>query len=227
MFNREERQLLKQQEKEYKQKVKERHDELKRLNAQRKAELKESGKTNKNSKGLKDSKPKKIQITRTLLDVFPIRDYKDNFYLTDDNQIIDIFQIRGKSFYNSSDEEIETMVENLAYFYRLHKADFKFIGMNYPTNTKSQQAFLTMKQQQPELEKYEELINEKIAQLQYLEQNTTDREAFIMIFAKNENHYETLCHILTRSCLHVEQISKEKKDNIIFQLNNMNKKVKI
>lgn len=227
MLNKEDRQLLKSQEQEYKQKAKERHEELKRLNTEHKAEVKQSHKENKKSGVAKGSKPKKTPITRTLLDVFPIRDYQDDYFLTDENQIIDVFQIRGKSFYNSSDAEIDAMVEALAYFFRLYKADFKFIGMNYPTNTKNQQAFLTMKQKMPELEKYEELINEKIAALQYLEQNTTDREAFIMIFAKNENHYSTLCNLLNRSGLHIEKISKEKKDNIIFQLNNMNKKVKI
>ena len=48
-----------------------------------------------------------------------------------------------------------------------------------------------------------------------------------MIFAKNENHYNELCDLLARSELYVDQISQEKKENIIFQLNNMNKKVKI
>lgn len=222
MLSREDRKQLKAQEQEYKQRAKERHAELKRLKHEAKRNSKNSQKENQ-----RRLRPQKVQITRTLLDVFPIRDYQDNYFITDDSQIIDIFQIKGKSYYNSSDAEIEAMVENLAYFFRIYKADLKFIGMNYPTNTKNQQAFLTMMQQKPELQKYEELINEKLATLQYLEQNTTNREAFIMIFAKNENHYYNLVNLLNRSGLHIEQITKEKKENIIFQLNNMNKKVKI
>jgi len=223
----EDRNLLKLQEREYKEKAKERHEELRHINMDHKREKKEARQERKRQKTPKGIKPKKPPITRTLLDDFPIRDYPDDYFITDDNQIIDVFQIRGKSYFNSSDDEIDAMVEHLATFFRKYKSDLKFIGMNYPTNTKNQQAFLTMKQQEPELQKYEELINEKLATLQYLEQNTTDREAFIMIFANNENHYSTLYNLLIRSGLHIEKINREKKENIIFQLNNMNKKVKI
>lgn len=224
MLNKEDRQSLKEQEQEYKLKAKERHEELKKLKVDQRRADKQSRKEKRFEK--KPPKLKKIKITRTLLDVFPIRDYQD-YFLTEDNQIIDIFQIRGKSYYNASDTEIEIMVDRLAYFYRLYKNDVKIIGMNYPTNTRNQQAFLTYKLQQPELQKYEAILNEKIATLQYLENSTTDREAFIMIFARDEKHYRVLCDLLDRSGLHVELIPREKKENIIFQLNNMNKRVKI
>lgn len=224
MLNKEDRQSLKEQEKEYKLKAKERHEELKKLKGEQRKADKQRRKEKRFEK--KPPKPPKIKITRTLLDVFPIRDYQD-YFLTEDNQIIDVFQIRGKSYYNASDTEIEIMVDRLAYFYRLYKNDIKIIGMNYPTNTRNQQAFLTYKLQQPELQKYEAILNEKIATLQYLENSTTDREAFIMIFARDEKHYRILCDLLDRSGLHVEQIPREKKENIIFQLNNMNKRVKI
>lgn len=225
MLNKEDRQSLKEQEQEYKQKAKERHEELKKL----KAEQKRVAKQRKKEKRIeqKPPKPKKIKITRMLLDVFPIRDNKEHYFLTEENEIIDVFQLRGKSYYNASDTEIEIMVDRLANFYRLYKNDIKIIGMNYPTNTRNQQAFLTYKLQQPELQKYEAILNEKIATLQYLENSTTDREAFIMIFARDESHYRVLCDLLDRSILQVEQIPIEKKENIIFQLNNMNKRVKI
>lgn len=226
MMNRDDRQLLKAQERDYKQQAKARQEELKQLNKERKQAARQRRENARKSK-TQNTNPQKTKITRTLLDVFPIRDYQNNYFLTDDNQIIDIFQIRGKSYYNASDEEIEAMVETLSVFFRLYKADLKFIGMNYPTNTKNQQAFLTFKQQQPGLEKYEKIINEKLATLQYLEEKTTDREAFLMIFAKNDNHYDTLCNLINRSGLHAISIDREKKENIIFQLNNMNKQMKI
>lgn len=225
MLNKEDRQSLKEQEKEYKLKAKERHEELKKLKSEQKKEAKMHQKEKRFEK--KPPRPKKIKITRMLLDVFPIRDNQEHYFLTEDDQIIDVFQIRGKSYYNASDTEIDIMVDRLAYFYRLYKNDIKIIGMNYPTNTRNQQAFLTYKLQRPELQKYEAILNEKIATLQYLENSTTDREAFIMIFARDEKHYRVLCDLLDRSGLHVEPIPREKKENIIFQLNNMNKRVKI
>lgn len=236
-MNKEERQLLKQQEDDFKKQSAARREELKQLAAERKAEAKKLKKEKRNNKPvqidelpLKKAKQKQSQhIPKTVLDSFPIRDYDshNDYFITDDNQIIDILQVRGKSLYNSSDSEIESQIEILAYFNRRYKTDIKFLGMNYPTNTKNQQAFLTYKQNQPELEKYEEIINAKLEMLQYLEQNTTDREAFIMIFAKNENHYSELYTLLKRSGFRVDSMSREKKENIIFQLNNMNKMVKI
>lgn len=226
-MTKEERQLLKEQEAEFKQKSKERHDEIKRLTAEHKKEVKEA-KQNR-PKAAKKNQIKKAPITRTLLDVFPIRDYRteEDYFLTEDGSIMDLFQIRGKSYYNASDEEVESLVERLTYFFRMYKSDLKFIAMNYPTNTKNQQAFLTYKLQQPELSRYEELINEKLSTLQYLEENTTDREAFVFVFADSTAQYETLCGMLQRSDFHVMKIDQKKKENIVFQLNNMCKRVKL
>lgn len=119
------------------------------------------------------------------------------------------------------------MVERLTCFFRMYKSDLKFIAMNYPTNTKNQQAFLTYKLQQPELAQYEELINEKLATLQYLEENTTDREAFVFVYADSTAQYENLCSLLQRSDFNVMKIDQQKKENIVFQLNNMCKRVKL
>lgn len=226
-MTKEERRLLKEQEEEFKQKAKERHDEIKRLTAEHKQEVKEA-KRNR-PKAAKKKQIKRAPITRTLLDVFPIRDYqnKDDHFVTEDGSIIDLFQIRGRSYYKASDEEVEDLVERLTSFFRMYKSDLKFIAMNYPTNTKNQQAFLTYKLQQPELAQYEDLINEKLATLQYLEENTTDREAFVFVFADSTAQYETLCGMLNRSDFHVMKIDQQKKENIVFQLNNMCKRVKL
>ena len=40
---------------------------------------------------------------KKILSVFPIRDYQDGFFLTDDNRIIDLFQARGRSYFDASD----------------------------------------------------------------------------------------------------------------------------
>ena len=225
MLSKEDRDQLKKQEDDFKQQSKQRRAELKQLKKESREAARQRRKE-KNQAG-RPPKKKKPKITRTVLDVFPIRDYQEPFYLTDDNQLIDIFQIRGKSYYNASDEEVNSMVDTSAAFYRIYKPDLKFISLNYPTNTRQQQAFLAYKLQQPGLEKFRDLINEKLSALQYLEDNTTDREAFVMVFARNENHYETLRRLLDRSGLNIVPVSKEKKDNIIFQLNNMCKKVRV
>ena len=225
MLTKEDRELLKARENEFKNQSRQRRAELKQLKKESREAARQHRKEEKQVG--KTKKPPKPKITRTLLDVFPIRDYSDPCFITDSNQLIDIFQIRGKSYYNASDEEIEAMVEALSVFFRIYKADLKIISMNYPTNTRQQQAYLTYKLQQPGLEKYADMLNEKLVALQYLEKNTTDREAFIMVFARDENQYATLRRLISRSGLIVVPISREKKENIIFQLNNMCKRIKV
>lgn len=224
MLTKEERKAIREQEREYKRKTR-----TQRKKAQQgKSEMCEAEvQSDKQSASPKVRKTAKSDM-KEILSVFPIRDYQDGFFLTDDNHIIDLFQIRGRSYFDASDEEIETMVNDFAKMLRQYSADMKFIGMNYPTNTKLQQAFLAYKLKQPELEKYEDLLREKLEALQTLEQTTTDREAFIMMFARNKNQYETLCKLLEKvKAFSIETISREKKENILFQLNNMCKCVKI
>jgi hypothetical protein len=203
MLTKDDKSIMKAREEEFRQMQQKHHEELKQFNAERKAAAKEARQNRKLNHKVKEKPAKKAAISRTLLDVFPIRDYQNDYFITDDNQIIDIFQIRGKSYYNASDDDIDSIVDTLAVFFRMYRADFKIIGMNYPTNTKKRQAFLTYMLQRPELQRYENIINSKLARLQELEQSTTDREAFIMVFANNENHYDTLCSMLNRSGLHI------------------------
>jgi hypothetical protein len=227
MLTREEKRQLKSQKREYRQAEKAHKAELKQQARQRKQELKNQKRLNSVRKSQNTSPHGRTQ-QKKVLSVFPIRRYLNGYFLTDDNQIIDLFQIQGRCYYDASEDEINNLVYNFARFLRMYPADFKFISMNYPTNTKLQQAFLTYKLQQPELEKFGDLIRDKLAILQELEKTTTDREAFLMIFAKNESHYEKLCRIIQQiTCFSVKSIEREKKENIIFLLNNMNKSVRI
>lgn len=228
MLTKEDRKAIKEQERKYKEQTRIQRKESKRPKSKISRAEGQHESVPVSTKGPKTAKTKASSDMKKILSVFPIRDYQDGFFLTDDNRIIDFFQIRGRSYFDASDEEIETMVNDFAKMLRQYSADMKFIGMNYPTNTKLQQAFLTYKLKQPELEKYEDLLQEKLEALQTLEQTTTDREAFIMLFANNRNQYETLCKLLEKvKSFSIEAISQEKKENILFQLNNMCKCVKI
>ena len=228
MLTKEERKAIREQEREYRKQTRAQRREPKEEKATKSEAKSRKDRTPASPQGSKKSNPRASSDMKKILSVFPIRDYQDGFFLTDDNRIIDLFQVRGRSYFDASDEEIGTMVNDFAKMLRQYSEDMKFIGMNYPTNTKLQQAFLTYKLKQPELEKYEDLLQEKLEALQTLEQTTTDREAFIMLFANNNNQYETLCKLLEKvKAFSIEAISQEKKENILFQLNNMCKCVKI
>ena len=233
MLTKEEKQELKEREREYRQTEKEHRNELKTLKAEQKKDRKSKTKNSKLSKKTKDKNKKNLQRPtdqKRILSVFPIRDYSDKggFFITFDNSIIDIFQIQGRSFFDASDDEIENMVYNNSKFLQKYSNDFKIVSMNYPTSTKHQQAFLKYQLKRPELEKYYDMISEKLTFLETLDRTTTDKQAFIFIFAKDKGQYTELLKILrSDSYFHVDVITREKKENIMFQLNNMNKKIKV
>ena len=169
---------------------------------------------------------------RSILEAYPIRDYIEHrpgagYFLLSDGSIMDLFQIRGHSYLNASDDEVDDMVNTQTLFLRRYTDDMKLIAMNYPTNTKRQQKFLVKKLVSAPDSTYDHIIRSKLAVLQYLEQHTTSRQAFLMVFAKDHHRYEILCDLLPRSCMNVQVISQEKKEHILWQLNNMAKTIKI
>ena len=222
---------LKQQDREIEQKSKENREELKRLKAEQKKARREQRKSEKFSRKAKKRHSTKQPANQgTVLSVFPIRDYIDSegYFLTGESTIIDLFQIQGKSYYDASDDEIENLVYSNAKLLQRLPDDLKIISMNYPTNTQQQQKFISYMLTRPELEPYTEWLAERLETLKGLEQNTTDRQAFLMVFARDKGHYVEIKRLLSGNPYFViRPISREKKENIIFQLNNMNKRIKV
>ena len=231
MLDKEDRLKLKQQEREFEQKARENRADLKKLKVEQKEAKKGQRKKSRISRRAeKEEKAEMPVSTNKILSVFPIRDYleSEEYFLTGDKTIINLFQIQGKSYYDASDDEIENLVSSNARLLQRLADDIKIISMNYPTNTQKQQEYITYMLNNPGLEPYAELLTEKLESLKALEQDTTDRQAFLMVFAKDKGRYQEITRLLSgNSYFVVRPISREKKENIIFQLNNMNKRVKV
>lgn len=231
MLDKEDRLKLKQQEREYQEKSKEHRAELKELNAEQKKAKREKKKNSKLVHQKKSEKPaQRPADQKKILFVFPIRDYidKEDYFVTDQNNIINLFQIQGRSYYDASEEEIDSLVYSNAKFLEKYSDDFKIIGMNYPTNTQQQQSFLSYMLKRPDLQQFKNILSEKLAALESLDETTTDRQAFLMAFAKDKGHYMEQLRLLSNNPYFVvKAISREKKESIIFQLNNMCKRIKV
>ncbi len=231
MLSKEEKLKLKEQERVYEEKEKQHREELKQL----KAEQKKENKNKKKSSGIAHKMRRKRSVPHPtdqnkILAVFPIRDYLDgeNYFITAQNTIVNLFQIQGRCYYDASNDEIENLVYSNAKFLQKYSDDFKIISMNYPTNTSRQQDFLSYMLQRPDLRQFSDMLQKKLETLRALEQNTTDRQAFLMVFAKDKGHYQEQLRLLSGNPnFVVKAISREKKENIIFQLNNMNKRIKV
>lgn len=230
MLNKEDKLKLKQQEREFEQKARENREDLKRLRDEQKKAKRDQKRSARLSRKAGKKDPSQPVRQDKILSVFPIRDYveSEGYFLAGDHTIINLFQIQGKSYYDASDDEIENLVCSNARLLQRLPDDLKVISMNYPTNTQQQQKFISYMLTRPELGPYTELLTEKLESLKALEQNTTDRQAFLMVFAKDKGRYEEIRRLLAGNLYFiVRPVSREKKENILFQLNNMNKRIKV
>ncbi len=213
---------LKEQMKQLKRQTKEDAFLEKKAKKERRRSAAKKGAAGSDAKQTKSEKP-----TKTILEAFPVRDFEDGVFLLKDRSILDFLQVVGKSFYRASDTEVENMVLEFSMFLRKFDGNLKLIALNYPTNTQRQQMFLQEKLQKPELAQYYHLLDAKTASLAYLEQNQTDREVYLMVFAKNQKQYRMQIEaIAAQGAFQVAEVDDEKKVNILFQLGNMNQKVK-
>lgn len=221
-----------QEMKELKELKKQTHEQLKQIKDREKKEVKNqkiNKKKQKEENRIKAGKTKTTEsVRKTILDCFPVRDYKNDRFVLDDGSYMDILQVQGKSFLRASEEELQQRIAALTLLFRRMDESIKFIALNYPTNTKSQQSFLKEKLKDQTLAVYHPMISAKLEMLQYLEEHRTDREVFLLFWAKDESHYLTQKEKLFGSgALELLEISEEKKCNILFQLNNPNKKIKV
>lgn len=213
---------LKKQTREQLKQIRDREkDELKNRKVQKKKQ--------KEEKRIKEGKTKTTEAVRkSILDIIPIRSYKNNRFILDDGSFLDIYQVRGQSFLRASEEEIQQRVAAYTLFYRRMDESIKFLALNYPTNTKKQQKFLQDKLKNSTFEVYHEMIESKLRTLQYLEECRTDREVFLFFWAKDDADYLSQKNkLFAGGALNLQELSYDKKCNILFQLNNPNQKIKV
>lgn len=185
-------------------------------------------KSNSTKKGKeKSNKPGKIE--RNVLDLLPFAYYdtSNDFYVLDDNSCINLYQIITKDLANASDDEKEMDCLRFAKFYKMYLPDIKIIIMNYPCNTQSQQAYIRHKLEVRKNPVHRKWLDIALRELQYLESHATAREFYLLIFAddttlfqKQELQLQTLLN--SSSVPMIEKISKEKKEAILYKLNNKN-----
>ncbi|WOC32363.1 MULTISPECIES: hypothetical protein [Caproicibacterium] len=170
------------------------------------------------------------QITRTVLDIYPVRDYlrtkTGGYFLLQDNTCMDILWIRGKSYFNRSEDEVRGLVASGTQFERKYKEPYKILSLNMPTNTKQHRDYLTYMSERQTSKKHRQMLQELVWQYQRLDETTTERQSFFFVFAASEDQLRTLKGLLYESPIFIEEISYEIKADILWRLNNMSKSIK-
>lgn len=168
----------------------------------------------------------KKSMTKSILDIVPIREITENGYFRmDDGKVMELLQIQTKDVINTSADEIEYDCIKYAKFYRLYSDDLKIISLNYPCDYGQQKRFLEYKISTTKNSIYKKLLQKRMDELIWLEKNNTAREFYFMLFADTENKMDDniltiTTNIGTGKGGMVKKMSIEKKKNIVFRLQN-------
>lgn len=146
-------------------------------------------------------------------------------YLLKNEKYMDILQIQSKDLTTASDDEVE--YDNLKFckLYRLYDRDMKFVVMNFPCNTKVQQEYLTRQMNRTSNVVFKDFLKRQIAELSWVEKNTTTREYYMMFFADSLEELEDGRRTI-KTTLHtgkdglIMEIPDEKKHQILYRMNN-------
>lgn len=94
-----------------------------------------------------------------------------------------IVKLKTRDIMNASQEEIDNDMEILVHFNRVYLDDYKLISLNYPTNTKTQQAYFKDKLEHTTNEVFKEILQESYDNVREAEFNNTSRNHYIMFLA--------------------------------------------
>ena len=194
-----------------------------RTKLQEEEEMKRVEKTKGQEKGKRKKKQEKPKVDKVL----QIRGYdkEAQCYLMKNGGFMDLIQINSKDLVNSSADEVEYDCMKFAKEYKLEEADLKLIVLNFPCDTKRQQAYYERKLEQTKNAVYKNFLQKKLDELIWLGKNDTTREFYFMLFAKSQTNLEKQITTL-KTVLHTGrdglliELTDEKKHQIIYRLNN-------
>lgn len=172
------------------------------------------------------SKKKKVYVPKSTLDILPYVGISDD-YIQLKNGYCDLMRIQGYDLYSLNEDDRNRLIYSRTSLFRSFGPDIKEIAINYPSNTKEQRYYWTLKKQKVKNPLYLEFIDRKLYELEYLEKHKTDRQFYIVVFADSiEQLDERKNQVIStlQSTLSILLTSKAQKEKILFILNNPNTK---
>lgn len=163
--------------------------------------------------------------TKELLDFV---DIDDNDRIVTKTGIINLFQIETKDIYSFSETERNMHIFNFVHFIRGLDDDFKIITMKFPVSTKTQQNYVRKRLSMTKNIIYKSFLEEKLTELERLEETRFNKEFYLMTFYKLNDDIEQKERKLgsiTSPAVNLYQMTADKKIRILYKLNNMNSKI--
>jgi len=163
------------------------------------------------------------KASASIVDLLPIVKIEENCFVDKNSRYIDLLSIETKDLDSASENEVNYDIYSWTKFYKTFRDDVKIISLNFPTNTKEQTRYVQRIINKTKNDVYNYFLESKLSELEYIENNRTNREFYLMIFSKNLEQHKDNLNILTKSIGGkglVETMTLEKKIQILFKINN-------
>ncbi|CAM2078665.1 MAG: hypothetical protein NSGCLCUN01_02866 [uncultured Clostridium sp.] len=199
--------------------------EQKKLKKEEKEKMKIQKKQEKEEQKKLVAEDKKVfRETKDLLSIISLSEYG---YFKTKTGFLDILQIESIDIKSMNDVEYNTYILSFTNLLQSYTEDMKIISMNYPADTSIQQKYLSKKIAECNNTNQMKFLEHRMKQLKTIEDKRTNREFFLMIFAKDDKEMINNKELALSSNreLQVFEMDIEKKIKILKKLNNMNSKV--
>lgn len=144
------------------------------------------------------------------------------------NGVMDILQKETADLYTLKENHLKLIILADTKFLRAVNVPHKLVAINLPPSTTEQQGYWYKKMNATDSPVIKQICEKKLYQLQFVEKERVHREFYYFIFAKNfEELKETRNRALrlNNKGLKLYTISLEKKEQVLYQLNNQNSKL--
>lgn len=170
----------------------------------------------------------KKKVLSSFADISPIVDITDSeFFEMRNSEFLEILQITSKDIYSLNETDKDNDIYSLAHFFQAYLLSVKVIPLNTPVNLEIPKRHVMRDIRRNQNPYYLPHLEKKLRDLEFLENNRTDREFFLFIYANDEKAMlENKVHarkLMARSNP-LRELSLEKKLSILYQLANLNSK---
>lgn len=163
---------------------------------------------------------------KSLEDLIPLAAFEEDVFRFQDGSYMDMVQIVTKDLLNMSTDALAYDNLTMANFYKSwSNDDLKLVSLNFPKSTKQQQKYFEHKIRNERNPVYRQFLVQSYQQLRQIEQSRSEREYYLLFFAKNRedlnNKQMRIMRTLGGNDL-VVKVDPEKKVQILQKLNNKN-----
>lgn len=174
-----------------------------------------------------ENEGKKTTLMRKTTEILPYKQIHDDYILIEDG-VMDIFQVEPQNIYSLNNVDLEVLLLNRTQFLRSYFPSFKEVILNFPTIVDNQRKYWEGKKKKARSKMRLEYIKQKLFELDYLENERYNREFFLFVYADtkevlSERKQEMIQNM--QNSFPLKKLSRKKKLQILFLLNNQNTKL--